>query len=470
LSTLTGFRLADWLHLFGFSFDDPAIFQAAWPQHQTLELDAHIYDRRLAIQWFKERHPVVFGSGLSPLSRWLTEGVVHTIDSLSAKLEPSFRYLSVGSRDAYAFPDLLPGSIVRIDQRLPRERLLEKEHAECILAIEHSGGIVCSRVQRVATNRVVLCPRQLPYAPVELELGTSARILGVVDLEIRRVAFLDVPKVSTASSRQWKSGPIKTNRPSGHVGEWVRHARLRSGLSFREASERTSEIARYLDHPDYYCSAGTLSDLETSVLFPRHLHKLISLCAIYCVAISDLLAVAGLPLATAGQQIMPKSWTAHIGEGQTAERTSPFLSAVEHEFDEIPFFLRGALPSILGLPNLSVRDLFWAGSTQDFFHPYLRGSAFLAVNRKSKTPAPSLSSPLWAQPLYVLELRDGNRLCAACSLQDGTLIVRPCTTVSGDLLRLRNRVDAEVLGKVVAIVRRLRVPAKSDLPRSKVIP
>ena len=88
-------------------------------------------------------------------------------------------------------------------------------------------------------------------------------------------------------------------------------------------------------------------------------------------------------------------------------------------------------------------------------HPYLRGAAFLAVNRRNKTPAPVLSSPVWAQPLYVLQLRNGQRLCAACALQDGTLVVRPCTTVSGDLLWLRNRVDAEVLGQVVAIVRRL---------------
>jgi hypothetical protein len=91
------------------------------------------------------------------------------------------------------------------------------------------------------------------------------------------------------------------------------------------------------------------------------------------------------------------------------------------------------------------------------------------VNRKSKTPAASLSSPVWAQPLYVLELRNGNRLCGACSLQNGVLVVRPCTTVSGGLLRLRNRVDAEVLGKVVAIVRRLGIPSKSEGLHSDVV-
>jgi transcriptional regulator with XRE-family HTH domain len=472
LSTLTGFRLADWLHLFGFSFDDPAMFQAAWPQHQTVELDARIYDRRMAIPWFKERHPIVFGTELTPLSHWLSGGIVRTLDSLSAKIGPTFRYLQIGSRDAYAFPDLLPGSIVRIDGRLPSERLLEKKYADCILAVEHSRGVICCRLRRASSNRVILCPRQLPYGPAELELGTNARILGVVDLEIRRVASLEAPTVSTAASRVWKSGESRSSAVPGHVGEWIRRARFRCGLSFREASGRTAEIARILGHPNYFCSAGALSDLETRKLFPRHLHKLISLCAVYCVAIGELMALAGLPLVSAGQEAMPEqfSYGSRLQPQAAAEQPSLFLRTMEDEFKEIPFFLRTALPSILGLPNLSVRDLFWAGATQDLYHPYLGGSAILAVNRKNKAPLPALSSPVWAQPLYVLELRDGNRLCAACSLQDGILIVRPCTTLSGDLLRLRNRVEAEVLGQVVAIVRRLDLPSEPGAPQSDTAP
>jgi transcriptional regulator with XRE-family HTH domain len=461
LSTLTGFRLADWLRLFGFSFDDPAMFQAAWPQHHTVELDARVYDQTIATPWFKERRPIVFGSALTPLSQWLSGRAVQTLDSLSGKISPLFRYLQIGSRDAYAFPDLLPGSIVRIDGRPSSERFLEKEYAESIFAVKHGRGIICSRLRRGSSNRVILCPAQLPYAPAELELGTEARILGLVDLEIRRVASLEIPKVSTSASQVWTSSQGRPKAAAVHAGEWIRRARIRSGLSFREASGRTAEIARILGHRNYFCSAGALSDLETRDSFPRHLHKLISLSAVYCVAIGDLIARAGLPWGTAGQEAIPEQFRSpsRLHAQPASVRPSLFLKMMEEEFEEIPFFLRTALPSILGLPNLSVRDLFWAGATENLFHPYLGGAA---VNRKNKTPALSLSSPVWAQPLYVLELRDGSRLCAACSLQDGILIVRPCTTASGDLLRLRNRVDAEVLGKVVAVVRRLSVRGKSE--------
>jgi len=241
------------------------------------------------------------------------------------------------------------------------------------------------------------------------------------------------------------------------VGEENCRARIQSGLSFREASKRTAEIARILQHPNYFCAPGALSDLEARDLFPRHVHKLISLSAVYCLSIAGLASLVGLQLEHAGQEAMPDDWKqASLRQEQEVPQPSGFLKAVQDTFEEVPYFLRGALPAVLGLPNLSVRDLFWAGATQGVTHPYLRNCVFLAVNRRDKTPTQSLSSPVWAQPLYVLETRDGKRLCAACSLQNGTLVVRPCTSIYGDLVRLRSRVDAEVIGRVMATVRLLR--------------
>jgi hypothetical protein len=460
LSVLTGYRLADWLGVCGLSFDDVAKFQAAWPRYQTAELDARVYDPSAYIPWYQEAPQVFFGASLTPLSQWLSGKAVRRFDSLTSTYDASFKYLKIGSRDAYAFPDLLPASIVRIDGRLPAEQLLAEENAERILAIEHNRGIVCSRLRPVGHGRIVLYSRQLPYAPVELQLGTEAKILGVVDLEIRPLASLETPEVSLSAARAWTPGAIKPSRASDRIGEWIRRVRIRCGMSFREASERTREIARILGHPSYFCAASALSDIEARDLFPRHIHKLISLSAVYCVPIAELAGLAGLRAEDAGQEAMPDEWkpAAHGRARSVAVRPSHFLEAVQDKIAEVPYFLRDALPSIVGLPNLSVRDLFWAGATGDFSHPYLRDSVFLAINRQSKTPAPSLSSPVWAQPLYVLETREGNRSCAACSLQNGMLLVRPCTTTSRRLLRLRNRIDAEVIGRVVAIARRVKAP------------
>jgi len=121
LSVLTGYRIADWLSLFGISFDDVARFQAAWSQRRTAELDAHIYDRKANVSWFEETQPISLGSELTSLGNWLSGMAIRPLDSLSSRLSPSFRYLKIGSTDAYSFPDLLPGSIVRVDGRLPSD-------------------------------------------------------------------------------------------------------------------------------------------------------------------------------------------------------------------------------------------------------------------------------------------------------------------------------------------------------------
>jgi hypothetical protein len=458
LSVLTGYRLMDWMAVFGFSFDAAARFQAAWPRYQTVELDSRVYDPDADIYWYEETSGVSLGEELTPLSQWLSGKATQRVDTLAEATTPRFRYFKIGIGDAYAYPDLLPESVVRVDSRLPTEFLVKEPDSKRILAIEHSRGITCSRFRPCGSGRIVLCSKQVPYAPVEMKLGTEARILGVVDLEIRNLAYRGAPTVSPSAARHWSPVALGRSEGRGRIGDYLRQARVRSRLSFHEASERTREIARILGHPNYFCAASALSDIETRDLFPRHVHKLISLCAVYCVFVGELVQLAGLSIEKSGQEVMPAAWLdAFRNQTSRVPTPSSFLQVVRDKFEEIPYFLRSALPSLVGLPNLSPRDLFWAGDTSRYAHPYLKHSAFLAVNRKSKTPVPSLSSPVWAQPLYILEMRDGSRMCAACSLHNGTLLIRPCTTASRNLIRLRNRVDAEVLGKVVALVRRLNV-------------
>jgi hypothetical protein len=458
LSVLTRFSLVDWLRLFGFSFDASVWFQAAWPRYRTVELDARVYDPIEDISWFEESPAVALGDELTPLNHWLSGKISRPLGTLTGKTDCRFLYLKIGTGDAYAYPDLLPESIVRVDPRTPAEPLLGETESGPIFAVEHSRGITCSRLRASGPGRIILCPGEVPYAAVELRLGAEARILGVVDFEIRRLAYRGTPAVSTYAARHWLPAALG-NQPTarGKIGDFLRRARVRSGLSFHEASGRTREIARLLKHPNYFCAASALSDMEAGDLFPRHIHKVISLSAVYCLPAGAIAARAGLSLESAGQEPMPKEWSGVPNTQSAPAPRSPslFLRTVEDKFEEIPLFLREAFSAILGLPNPSVRDLFWAGATVHYSHPYLKNAAFLAVNRKSKTPAPSLSSPIWAQPIYILELRDGNRLCAACTLQNGTLLLRPCVANVQSLIRLRNHVEVEVLGRVVGVVRGL---------------
>src|ERR1700692_4551441 len=51
LSALSGYRLVDWLALFGISLDDVSRFQVFFPSVRTVELDTRIYHPDALLPW-----------------------------------------------------------------------------------------------------------------------------------------------------------------------------------------------------------------------------------------------------------------------------------------------------------------------------------------------------------------------------------------------------------------------------------
>jgi transcriptional regulator with XRE-family HTH domain len=461
LSTVSGYRLIDWLAVFGFSLDDVPRFQISLPALRTVELDHNIYQPRTAVPWLYDLKEIDFSVPFIPLSQWLAVGPARRSDSLS---NATYRYVKIGSEDAFAFPDLLPGSIVRVSREGAALEGKSVGHTgeNGLFLVEHSSGLTCSRLDRPELRKLVLCSRQLPYAPVELHEGTEAVVLGVADIEIRPLNRTEKPVVSGRLGRFWTPAPLPKYSPVNDVGELIRRARKRSGLSFREASKRTRSIAKELGDSRYYCSSAALSDYEARKLPPRHIHKLVSTCAVYFANAAELLEAAGARLDKGGQLPMPDELVKiTVGSRSLSLKSSRFLSEMERRFNRLPYFLHAALSHLFGLKDLSVRDVFWAGGAHGSIHSYSAGALFLVVDRKQKIPRPSLSSPMWAQPAYVLQRRDGGYLWGFCSLQNRILIVRACTAGSPQLERLRNHVDADVIGKVVGIVRTLKSDRQS---------
>jgi Helix-turn-helix domain len=455
LSIVSGYRLVDWFQIFGFSLDHVARFQASFPAIRTVELDSRIYHPQSPVPGLEDLQQPDFLDPLVPLSRWLVPGAAARVDSLRSVTRRKFRYVKIGLQDAFAFPELLPGSIVRVNAGLHarRRKPIGERSAENLFLLEHSRGLVCSVLDRAGPGRLVLCSRHLPYAPVELQLETQANVLGVVDAEIRPLGNIEQPVVPAWLGRYWSPSPLAGSGIVQHAGAFIQRARKRSGLSFREASQRTRAIARTLKDSRYYCSAASLSDCETRKLPPRHIQKLLSICAVYFASPAELLEASGVNLNDGGQIPMPPQLLGRLENVRPDSRPSLFLNEVERRFGEIPYFLHSVAPSLFGLPDLSLRDLFWAGDHQTFVHAHLAGTVFLVVDRRQKIPRPSLSCPKWAQPLYVLQRRNGSNLFGYCSLQNGLLILRPAVAGLPRLLRLRNRIDAEIVGRVVGLVR-----------------
>jgi hypothetical protein len=243
----------------------------------------------------------------------------------------------------------------------------------------------------------------------------------------------------------------------------LRHARQRADLSFREASAMSRQVAQALGAEQYFTASGSLSDYEAVNTAPRHIHKAFMLCAVYGLHFSTFLETIGLDISQAGREPIPddlvfrknpNSMREDASEGDAAPRNG-FLGQLLRQSDHVPFFLRKSISDLSGLKTPSLNDFFWAGGEQATLHPLLVNGIVVVANRQRKRPIYSRSKPFWAQPLYMVLRRDGSYLCACCGVENGTLVIHPHSADYQRPEQLRNHDDAEVIGQIVTIVRKL---------------
>ena len=468
LSRITNYRLSDWLAVFGFDLDAIPRLQCMVPSNRTVILDSSVYDTECWIPWFAEKPASEFPEMIAPLGQFLVPGVPLRARELLPPGEARFLYAKVGQEDFLAFPDIGPGSIVRIDTGRAKEvPSLAKNHSDNrIFLIERDLGFSCTRLSSLGNNRITLRSPQLPFSPGELILDKEFRILGVLDAEIRPLApRVPIPRPFVASTfhRPQRLSPIDSQMS---LKQLIRRSRVRAGLSFREASQLTRSIAQRLADPLYFAAASTLSDYETLAAPPRRIHKIMTLCALYSIGFWDFLRASGVSLEGMGSEPMPdelvprelplaaRKVDAATGETLGRKRSNGFGGILLKRWQEIPLFLRKSLGEITRVPNFSVSDVFWVGADPNPIHPWLENAEFVAVNRRVRNPVPWRGTTFWEQPLYLLLARDGRYLCGCCTLEGGFVIVHPYPEKAFSPREFKNGTDAEVMGQVTAILRR----------------
>jgi len=477
LSRFSGYRLADWLGVFGFRLDEIPRLQATLYQPRTTLLDGSVYDAHATIPWVRDRLTEGVIPSVAPLSQLLESYGSRRVSDLVSTGANSYVYAKIGRQDAFAFPDLAPGSVVRSNSR-PIGRILQKSGAEIskhIFLVEHSRGLCCCRLHFGTENRVTLTATQLPFANVELQLGSEARILGVLDLELRPLVRCKrpttqrcaPPEVAPDLTRLWTPLPLDQTVGTPRAPVLIRGARRRAGLSLREASEVSREVARELHDNRYFASPGSLSEYEATNAPPRHIHKLFTVCVLYSIRFQELLHSFGLQLEETDVASIPDEWMARarwpmvqsspsVTPGRTP--TGGFLAALLERFRELPFFLRHALPSLSGLRDISLRDIFWVGGHQKPMHPSLTGALFVIVDRRKRRPRILPGKAAGEQPLYLLVRRDGSYVMASCGIENHAIVLHPYAEQFVPPERLRRGIDAEVVGQIVTVVRSLPPP------------
>lgn len=460
LSRITGFQLKDWLLVFGFDFDAIPILQATFPSKRTFVLDTEVNNQNSWMPWFQPRSGMRFESAIVPLKE-LVEFAGYRRFGNGADQNLSRRYVKIGYQDAMAFPELLPGSIVSVRKGSQNvEAILEAEHSsQNLFLVEYRQGFLCCRIHRIAENRIVLVSNQLPYAQIELRVPGEAILLGVLEQEFRFLASVGQPEVPKDLSTRWH--PQAISRGDMKLGQLLREARLRMGLSFREASAKSRDVVERLEDGRYFAAASSLSDYETADAPPRHIHKIISLCIVYGVPFQRFFRSVGLASEMGGTTPIPDSLVHRVPPPESLNMTDLPLRDENPQFDllldgaAIPITLRSAIGTLSGQASLVANDFFWLGTTASSVSPHLSNGMLAIVNRHKKKPVYSREKAMWQQPLSVIFNRNGTYSCACCSIEAGSLIIHPCSGRFEPPKKLQVPQEAEVIGQITMVARNL---------------
>jgi hypothetical protein len=458
LSRISGYSVADWLRVFGFDLEDITRLQIEIPSKRTFVLDTSLTDPNEWIPWLRSRPLAEPIPSITPIARLLELGPRKRIAS-GPQLDRHFIYAKIGAEDALAFPDLTPGSIVRVDPHVTADLAAGQSSgiSDRLFLIEHSKGFCCCRIRILDGGVIVPFDNGLSYAQVELHCPQEVRIWGALDLEFRPLLTGEEPKVPKDLARHWKPQMLPADED---VGLLLKRTRSRMNLSIREAAAMSRIIAEVLKDDRYATSPSSLNDYELRNLPPRDFHKIISLCSIYGLHFGSVTGRMGIDVAEAGTESMPDRYLSRSEPTVAAKRRdletvrAGFVEKLLGECHEIPLFLRNSLGYFAGSAHVSLDDFFWVGGDDDPLHPFLADGLLAMVNRRRKTPFHFVAKPWWQQPLYIILMREGLYLACCCSVENGLLVIHPYSRDFHRSTQYRLHQDAEVVGQIVGIVRR----------------
>ena len=455
LSRISNYRLFDWLHVFGLDAEQIPRLEILLPTRRTVLLDSTLADPNAWVRWFRNKWDHTSVPAVAPLGQVLEPGIAFRQRQFPGASREKFLYAKIGRGDAFAFPDLFPGSIVRVNPAIAD--LPQEAPSQRLFLVEHSKGICCGRLLRSHGQQITVVSTHLPYAEIQLKVPREARILGAVDLEIRRLIPGEQPEVPADFARRWKPQPL--DRQSHKIDRFLSSARLKAGLSLREASQLTREIAKLVDDDRYFVSASSLSNYEAGDI-PRHFQKAISVCLSYAIHVRSFLEGFGLRLEEAGtdsipDQFIPRPEPEARDDNAHELQFDGFLRQLAGQVGDVPLFLRHSVRDLSGLSSAALRTVYWAGGIRNPLHPYLANTMLIAVDRHKKLPVDSRSRPAWEQLFYLVLKRDGSYLIGPCGIENGALVMHPDIEHLELREEFRNHRDAEVVGQVSAIVRKL---------------
>lgn len=294
LSVTTSYSFTDWMIAFGFDLT------------QIPRLQVRLHHERTVLVTPVETTTNRAISSTTPGSPFVRPRTPFQPTAITSNgLDQPYLYAKIGAADNPTFPELSPGSIVRVStQNKGFGGFSVDSNSGPIYLVERAGGLTCCRVKRLDDRHILLLSRQSVRSTFPLRLEEEARILGRVDTELRPTRIHHVYN-STADSGTITSLLRRNSQNAPRLCTLLQSSRERSGLTFRSAHELSISVAQALHDKHYAISIGLLSDYETMNNPPRHTGKIMTLCILYGIDFFEYLNCANVQYDDSRKSPMP---------------------------------------------------------------------------------------------------------------------------------------------------------------------
>ena len=244
----------------------------------------------------------------------------------------------------------------------------------------------------------------------------------------------------------------------------LKDIRTRLGITTRDVTEKSQEIATREGNPEYHVSNAWLTQIENSDSVPS-IFKLYSLSAIYRIRFSDLLALFGVHLDRLHQhQLASPLGNTHLTELEVLDdqKTVSFPVRFDRGFDIDNTNLLSRMVEVWGeVPIALIRHLDirhnqygYIGLKDYMLYPLLRPGSFVQVDQNVRKIQPRRWRTEYDRPIYFVELRD-SYACSWCELQEGRLLLIPHPLSPCSVRSLSHGNEAEIVGQVTAVAMRI---------------
>jgi transcriptional regulator with XRE-family HTH domain len=239
-------------------------------------------------------------------------------------------------------------------------------------------------------------------------------------------------------------------------GERLKRIREKLGLTYRDVERASQQIADHRRNDDFIIALSRLSDIENKGTIPS-IFRMYSLCAVYRLAIDEVLSWYGVPSAevvSEGLGIQHRA-THAAAFGHQREVTVPLPLAAALDPTKTTFLSQtvrrwGKLP-LSFLNGWQVREFrYGILGTEDWsMYPILHPGSLLAIDDTMRRIGGGKWSSEMDRPIHFLEHRLGY-LCGWCSLHQNRVTVQfhPSSQKS---VAIFDGSEIDVLGQVVGV-------------------